>query len=192
MFSLSARTVYNLAKRFGIKPKRKSFTNFGKSYRRRAATIPVGTITYHKAGEKRKAFIITEEGRVPLHIHNWRRAGGEIPEGYVLKFIDGNPENCEASNLKLMTRGDIIRGWKKPAKNKAIVARKRRVRVVAPPKEIKPAVAPLRVCRKEVRYPDREQDLSKKVAVRIDHRTIVFINPGEDREKVLARYKKVG
>ena len=36
----------------------------------------------------------------------WEQNCGAVPNGYVVTYIDGNPENCELDNLHLMTRGD--------------------------------------------------------------------------------------
>jgi hypothetical protein len=42
--------------------------------------------------------------------------------------------------------------------------------------------------RDEPKYVTKEIDLSKLVAVRIDHRTVVFAKPGEDPDKVREKY----
>ena len=43
-----------------------------------------------------------------LHIHNWEKENGKVPEGYSLTFIDGNPRNCEVDNLMLVSHEDLM------------------------------------------------------------------------------------
>lgn len=38
----------------------------------------------------------------------WRENFGEIPEGAIIKFIDGNQQNFEPSNLTLMSRSELL------------------------------------------------------------------------------------
>jgi hypothetical protein len=58
------------------------------------------------------------------------------------------------------------------------------------PKITRAEIRKERKAREEKKYASRPLDLSQKIAVRIDHRTIVFINPGQDVEQIKARYKK--
>lgn len=37
----------------------------------------------------------------------WERYRGEIPEGNVVIFLDGNPRNCSISNLECVPRGTV-------------------------------------------------------------------------------------
>jgi len=39
-----------------------------------------------------------------LHRHIWEQANGPVPEGHVVKFKDGNQENCALENVYLCTR----------------------------------------------------------------------------------------
>ncbi len=39
-----------------------------------------------------------------LHRHIWEQVNGEIPEGYLVTFRDGNAENCSIDNLQLMSK----------------------------------------------------------------------------------------
>lgn len=39
----------------------------------------------------------------------WEAAHGPVPAGSMVSFIDGNKQNCELSNLRLMTRADNLR-----------------------------------------------------------------------------------
>ncbi len=43
---------------------------------------------------------------VPKHRWLWEQAHGEIPEGYVVTFIDGNTSHCVLENLQLVSRKD--------------------------------------------------------------------------------------
>ncbi|MGJ8619578.1 MAG: HNH endonuclease signature motif containing protein [Methylophilaceae bacterium] len=38
------------------------------------------------------------------HKWNWKQANGPIPDGMVIKFIDGNKQNCDLSNLELIPK----------------------------------------------------------------------------------------
>ena len=50
-------------------------------------------------------FIKVEMGRKMVLKHRWvwEQAHGKIPKGYIVTFIDGNRQNCELENLKLMS-----------------------------------------------------------------------------------------
>lgn len=39
----------------------------------------------------------------------WSKHYGAIPEGMMISFIDGNPQNCDISNLKLITRAEHMK-----------------------------------------------------------------------------------
>ena len=39
----------------------------------------------------------------------WEAEHGPVPDGYIVSFIDSNKQNCELSNLRLMTRADNLR-----------------------------------------------------------------------------------
>ena len=43
------------------------------------------------------------------HRYVWEQANGEVPEGYVVAFRDGNRQNCDLSNLYLLSREDNAR-----------------------------------------------------------------------------------
>lgn len=50
---------------------------------------------------------------VPLARFVWEKTFGPIPAGAIVRLIDGNPENCEPANLRLVTRAEHIRlNWK--------------------------------------------------------------------------------
>jgi len=43
-----------------------------------------------------------------LAVINWEEEYGEFPEGYLVYHKDGNKENCDVSNLVLMTRAENV------------------------------------------------------------------------------------
>ena len=59
------------------------------------------------------------------YVHHiiWREAGGEIPPGYILYFLDDNPCNLTLSNIEIATRSELaiwrssLRGQKKTPLN---------------------------------------------------------------------------
>lgn len=68
---------------------------------------PVGAIIYDKDGYK--VIKVSDEGRQRdkwcyLHRYNWEKAHGEIPQGYIVIFLDGDKENCSLDNLALIDR----------------------------------------------------------------------------------------
>ncbi len=55
-------------------------------------------------------FIRAERGVwAPLHVYNWEQKFGPVPEGYILRFYDNNPMNCEPENLELITRKENMK-----------------------------------------------------------------------------------
>ena len=48
-------------------------------------------------------------GCVPKHRYVWEQANGAVPEGYVVAFRDGNRQNCDLTNLYLLSRADNAR-----------------------------------------------------------------------------------
>lgn len=43
------------------------------------------------------------------HIYVWEQANGKLPNGHCIVFNDGNRQNCELSNLQLITRNENAR-----------------------------------------------------------------------------------
>lgn len=41
-----------------------------------------------------------------LHVHVYKKEVGEVPEGHVVRFVDGNTLNCDPSNLVAVSRKD--------------------------------------------------------------------------------------
>ena len=65
--------------------------------------VPIGSVV--KSGDYWEIKIADEYGKrtsnwMLLHHYNYIKAYGEIPKGMVVIFLDGNQDNCEASNLK--------------------------------------------------------------------------------------------
>ena len=72
---------------------------------------PVGTIIYDKDGYK--VIKVSDEGRHRdkwcfLHRYNWEKEYGEIPQGHIVMFLDGNKENCGLDNLALISRKENL------------------------------------------------------------------------------------
>ena len=68
---------------------------------------PVGAIIYDKNGYK--VIKVSDEGRQRdkwcyLHRYNWEKAHGEIPQGHIVIFLDGDKENCSVDNLALIDK----------------------------------------------------------------------------------------
>lgn len=51
----------------------------------------------------------TKGDRHPLHRRIWLEAGNTIPAGHELTFRDGNPDNCQISNLAVVCKGTTAR-----------------------------------------------------------------------------------
>ena len=69
-------------------------------------TRDVGTDCTHADGY---VYLKTEDGPVLKHRYVWEQHNGEVPEGYVIAFRDGNRQNCDISNLTLMSREENAR-----------------------------------------------------------------------------------
>lgn len=153
-----------------------------------------------------------------LHIYLWKKAGNKIPKGHVVRFKDKNTLNCVLSNLELCTRNkqlQINRGayfekegrYYTKSQEKKLRERKIAAEKQARKKEFKKLrrritkkeqqkitttrkdlfIAPKR---QEKSMPTRQVDLSKCVAVKIDRRTIVYVKPGADIEKIKTKYSR--
>lgn len=81
-------------------------------------------------------YLKTEQGPVAKHRWLWEQANGPIPKGHIVVFRDGNPQNCELDNLKLISRQDHARNavkretpeQRKARRNKAMVTQKKNIR----------------------------------------------------------------
>jgi hypothetical protein len=72
-------------------------------------TKPIGTINIRadKTGRLYQYIKIKDSHWDLLQRHIWTKANGKIPRGCVINFIDGNYMNCDLSNLRLKTRGEM-------------------------------------------------------------------------------------
>lgn len=68
-------------------------------------TKPVGTICKSEQYLKIK---IAEPNKWQLyHRYVWEQANGPIPKNYIVTFKDGNTENCELNNLRMVRKDDF-------------------------------------------------------------------------------------
>ncbi|WP_339869009.1 HNH endonuclease signature motif containing protein [Pseudohongiella nitratireducens] len=77
--------------------------------------VPIGTVSRTTRDEYLKRKVAQPNTWVFVHIDTWEKHHGPIPDGYVVSFIDGDRENCDISNLELISRSVLaIRnklGW---------------------------------------------------------------------------------
>ena len=66
----------------------------------------IGTECQHADGY---VYLKTDDGYVLKHRYVWEQANGPIPDGYVIKFVDGDRANCDLSNLKLISKQEMCR-----------------------------------------------------------------------------------
>jgi hypothetical protein len=65
------------------------------------------TIRKDSSGKLSYKYIKVADGVWDLYQrHVWREANGEIPEGYIVRFRDGDQMNCELSNLMLVSTAE--------------------------------------------------------------------------------------
>lgn len=71
-------------------------------------TKPIG---YERIDENGYVYIkVSMEHKMVLkHRYVWEQANGPIPDGHNIAFRDGNRQNCDLSNLYLLSRGDNAR-----------------------------------------------------------------------------------
>lgn len=67
---------------------------------KRKDTLKTGEVIYYKW------IRISIANWKMLHVFNWEKENGSVPEGYILVFKDGDRMNCEPSNLDLITLGE--------------------------------------------------------------------------------------
>ena len=86
--------------------KRSSQTRFKKGHRPHNKR-EIGTETQHADGY----VYIKVDGRKPVlkHRYVWEHANGPIPDGHNIAFRDGNRQNCDLSNLYLISREEAAR-----------------------------------------------------------------------------------
>jgi len=72
----------------------------------------IGTITTRinrKRKIKTKYILVAFNTWKELKHYNWEQVNGPVPEGYVLRFKDGNSLNCEIENIEMILREDHMR-----------------------------------------------------------------------------------
>ena len=69
-------------------------------------TLPIG------AERKKEQYIEVKVAQPNVwkkkHVVMWEKANGEIPEGHVVAFADGNPANLTLDNLMLLSKGEML------------------------------------------------------------------------------------
>ena len=66
---------------------------------------------YYRAGIIKYCREKSENGRKNFeHKHRliWEQAHGEIPKGYIITFLDGNPQNCVLENLAMISQAENL------------------------------------------------------------------------------------
>lgn len=146
---------------------------------------------------------------VPYHVYLWKKAGKAIAEGHVLRFKDDNTLNVALSNLKLISRAEHLslnqnglkgRQVKKEDKTPAVKTAKKAALRVRKKILIKKQVSAKKVAvqerqkqkekafaqkfLKEEKVIIKQADLTGLVSVRINAKTIVWVKPGTDIEKI--------
>jgi hypothetical protein len=172
----------------------------------------VGSIAIRRNG----TFIKKEKGWQGLHIYNWINSGNPKPRGSWLVFKDGNIHNCEVSNLELRIRKApkvpkepkerkprstkkqmnenqrLLRQQQKEAqqrireqerKRKAREEKENRMRIENEWHKARKAKEPKRI-------PTRVIDYSQLRAVKIDHKTTIYVRPDANVEKIIKQYSK--
>lgn len=74
-------------------------------------THPVGTIMMRGDGYIYIKLKETEPSRFgwkQLHLYNYEKANGEIPKGHKVIFLDGDHQNCDVSNLLMITDSQLV------------------------------------------------------------------------------------
>jgi hypothetical protein len=54
-------------------------------------------------------YVSTEDGCIPKHRLVWQQHHGEIPDDMLIAFRDGNRQNCDISNLEIISREENAR-----------------------------------------------------------------------------------
>lgn len=96
--------ILGLTKSSEWRSKINAITNNGAEALKNRA-LPVGS---ERRGDGYVEIKIGENEWVRKHRYIYVKAHGEIPEGYVVTFKDGNSMNCEIDNLKLATYAEIM------------------------------------------------------------------------------------
>lgn len=62
-----------------------------------------------KTGRVYLYYKVSDRNWIPYHRKIWEDHHGSIPQGYIIKFIDGNTKNCAIENLMISSKADNIR-----------------------------------------------------------------------------------
>lgn len=82
-----------------------------------ANTVDIGTVTVrNNNGVPAKFIKLAYRGWVPYPRYLWEQEHGPIPPGHIIVFVDGNPMNCELSNLQAISRAEHAKRNYNPSK----------------------------------------------------------------------------
>jgi hypothetical protein len=70
---------------------------------KRKDTLKTGEIIYYKW------IRISKANWKMLHVYNWEKVYGPLPEGYILVFKDGDKMNCDVNNVEKITLQENMR-----------------------------------------------------------------------------------
>lgn len=118
-YKFSASMIEHKANRLGIKKEHNGFDNldprlpslnwFTKG-RPSLNEKPIGTETImeYSTGRKWIHVKVAKDRWEYKHRLVWEQHNGEIPEGYIITFIDGNTLNCDINNLRLISPAENV------------------------------------------------------------------------------------
>jgi len=69
----------------------------------------IGKRTDTRTGITYKVIRISKNTFKHLHVHNWEKANGPVPEGFIVAFKTSDTMNCEPENLELITRAENMK-----------------------------------------------------------------------------------
>lgn len=96
---------WNTNKKIGLRG-RSGETTFKKGSRP-PNTAKIGDIAPIKGGYLKIKVAEPNKWKL-LHRMRWEEANGPIPKGHALEFLDGDVTNCELSNLRLISRVELM------------------------------------------------------------------------------------
>lgn len=134
-------------------------------------------------GRKYKMIRIAPNQWEYLQRHNWIITFGPIPEGYIVTFIDGDSLNCEPENLMCIPdKNQLLRNIAKSRMKHKY--RKEVIEAVNKQSEHMPKKKMVRVKKQEI-----DPKLQNKIPFRIDSKTVIYVSPNADMEKLKQLYK---
>ena len=83
------------------------------------------TVRHHKRTNEKYKYIRIAKGKwVLLHRYIWEQHKGKIPQGYVIRFKDGDTLNCAIDNLECISRKEnLVRNQDMEKMRKSMKAR---------------------------------------------------------------------